>query len=298
MSASNSTAFVFAGGSSLGATQVGMLKALVGRGIVPDFVVGSSAGAINAAYFAWRPTPAGVSEMEMLWRNLRSEQIFSTSPWRSLWRLMRRRDHVVAPDGLRAVLEATFAGRQLEAGGLPCCIITTDVLSGCEYRIRSGHVVPALLASAAIPGVFPPVLLHGRHLVDGGVTSHTPIAAALDLGAGTIYVLPTGYSCALPTPPRTALGTALHGLNLLIVQQLKDAIRHCRDRADIRVVPPPCPQDVSPHDFSRAAEQIDRAEALTEQWLDTGVEMVDGMPHQLPPHVHDDRANPYGPHWH
>ncbi len=298
MSTQGTTAFVFAGGSSLGATQVGMLKALVGRGIVPDFVIGSSAGAINAAYFAWHPTPSGVAEMERLWRNLRGDEIFHVSPFRSLWRLLVRRDHVIPPDGLLNVLEASFSARRLEASGLPCCIVTTDMLTGCEYRIRSGLAAPALLASAAIPGVFPSVHFYGRYLVDGGVTNHTPLSAALDLGARTIYVLPTGYSCALPAPPRTAIGAALHGLNLLIVQQLKDAVRHCRDRADIRVVPPPCPQDVSPYDFSRAGEQIDRAEALTSQWLDEGVAMVDGVPHQLPPHTHDDAANPYGPHWH
>lgn len=292
------TAFVFAGGSSLGAIQVGMLKALVSRGIAPDFVVGSSAGAINAAYFASSPTASGVGEMERLWRRLRRDEIFDISPLRSLWRLMVRHDYVVSPAGLEKVLTESFSSRRLEDGTLPCCIVTTDMLTGCEYRIRSGPAVSALIASAAIPGVFPPVHLHGRYLVDGGVTSHTPLPAAIDLGARTIYVLPTGHSCSLPKPPRTAIGTALHGLNLLIVQQLKDAVRHCLGKAEIRIVPPPCPQDVSPYDFSRAGELIERAEGLTNQWLDEGVEMVDGVPHQLTLHTHDDAANPFGPHWH
>ena len=291
-------AFVFAGGSSLGAIQVGMLKALVRRGIAPDFVVGSSAGAINAAYFACNPTASGISEMERLWRGLRRDDIFDISPLRSLWRLMVRHDHVVSPAGLEQVLSASFSTRRLEDGSIPCCIVTTDVLTGCEYRIRSGPTVPALVASAAIPGVFPPTHLHGKYLVDGGVTSHTPLPAAIDLGARVIYVLPTGHSCSLPRPPRTAIGNALHGLNLLIVQQLKDAVRHCQGRAEIRIVPPPCPQDVSPYDFSRAAELIERAEGLTEQWLDEGVETVEGVPHQLTLHRHDDAANPFGPHWH
>jgi len=292
------TAFVFAGGSSLGAIQVGMLKALVRRGIAPDFVVGSSAGAINAAYFAGDPTSSGVAEMERLWRALRREDIFRASPVRSLWRLLARGDHLVSPDGLLNVLMASFSDRRLESGRLPCCIVTTDMLTGCEYRLRSGPVVPALIASAAIPGIFPAVRLHGKYLVDGGVTSHTPLSAAIDLGARTIYVLPTGHSCSLPEPPRTAIGSALHGLNLLIVQQLKDAVQHCRGRAEIRVVPPPCPQEVSPYDFSRAGELIERAEALTDQWLDEGVEMVDGVPHQLTLHTHDDPENPFGLHWH
>jgi NTE family protein len=292
------TAFVFAGGSSLGAIQVGMLKALLRRGVAPDFVVGSSAGAINAAYFACHPTASGIGEMEKLWRGLKREDIFDISPVRSLWRLMVRHSHMVSTAGLERTLSASFATRRLEDGPLPCCIVTTDVLTGCEFRIRSGPAVPALIASAAIPGVFPPLHLHGKYLVDGGVTSHTPLPAAIDLGARTIYVLPTGHSCALTRPPRTAIGNALHGLNLLIVQQLKDAVRQCQGRAEIRIVPPPCPQDVSPYDFSRAAELIERAEGLTEQWLEEGVEMVEGVPHQLTLHRHDDAANPFGPHWH
>lgn len=298
MNARGMTAFVFAGGSSLGAIQVGMLKTLVRRGISPDFVVGSSAGAINAAYFASNPTASGVGEMERLWRGLRRDDIFDVSPLRSLWRLVVRHDHVVSPAGLEKVLSASFPIRRLEEGTLPCCIVTTDMLTGCEYRIRSGPTVPALIASAAIPGVFPPMHLHDKYLVDGGVTSHTPLPAAIDLGARVIYVLPTGHSCSLPRPPRTAISNALHGLNLLIVQQLKDAVRHCQGRAEIRIVPPPCPQDVSPYDFSRAAELIERAEGLTDQWLDEGVDMVDGVPHQLTLHTHENAANPFGPHWH
>jgi NTE family protein len=291
-------AFVFAGGSSLGAIQVGMLRALMRRGIAPDFVVGSSAGAINAAYFACNPTASGVDEMERLWRALKREDIFDLSPLRSLWRLILRHGHMVSPAGLERTLSASFSARRLENGTLPCCIVTTDMLTGCEYRIRSGPAVPALIASAAIPGVFPPLQFNGKYLVDGGVTSHTPLPAAVDLGARLIYVLPTGHSCALPRPPRTAIGSALHGLNLLIVQQLKDAVRHCQGRAEIRIVPPPCPQDVSPYDFSRAGELIERADGLTEQWLVDGVEMVDGVPHQLTLHRHDDVANPFGPYWH
>jgi len=293
-----STAFVFAGGSSLGAVQVGMLKALVGRGITPDFVVGSSVGAINAGYFSWHPTIAGIGEMERLWRRLKRNDIIRVTPLGGLWGILRRRGHVASPQGLYNVLGETFGDRHLEKGALPCCIVTTDMLSGCEYRIQSGPIVPALLASAAIPGVFPPVEFHGKYLVDGGITNHTPLTAALDLGATTIYVMPTGYSCALPAPPRTAMAIAMHALNLLIAQQLKDAVRFCRHQADIRVVPPPCPQTVSPYDFGRAGELIDTAEQLTQAWLENGGETTDGVPNQLPPHVHNDAKNPHGPHWH
>jgi predicted acylesterase/phospholipase RssA len=108
MSTQGTTAFVFAGGSSLGALQVGMLKALLARGIVPDFVVGASAGAINAAYFAWHPTMAGVAEMDRLWRRLKRNDIFRVSPLGGLWGLLVRRPHMSSADGLLDVLQATF----------------------------------------------------------------------------------------------------------------------------------------------------------------------------------------------
>lgn len=291
------TAFVFAGGSSLGAVQVGMLKALAGQDIVPDFVVGSSAGAINAAYFAYAPTRDGVAEMDDLWCRLKREDIFHVTPLGSLWSLLSRRGHMVPPEGLHDALAPHFATRMIDGGRIPCCIVTTDMLSGCEYRIRSGPVMPALMASAAIPGVFPPVNLHNRYLIDGGVTNHTPISAAIDMGARTIYVLPTGYSCGLSAPPRTALGTALHALNLLITQQLVDAIRFTHTTCDLRVVPPPCPQPVSSYDFSRARELIDGAEQSTLRWLDKGTRPIDGVPPQLPPHDHDNVDNHFGPFW-
>jgi NTE family protein len=290
-------AFVFAGGSSLGAVQVGMLKALLSQNIVPDFVVGSSAGAINAVYFAYEPSHAGADKMDQLWCRLRRDDIFHLTPIGSLWSLLSGRGHVVTATGLQGVLAPHFASCTIDGGRIPCCIVTTDLLSGVEYRIRSGPAIPALLASAAIPGVFPPVRLHDRYLIDGGVTNHTPISAALDLGAKTVYVLPTGYSCGLTIPPRTAFGSALHALNLLIAQQLVDAIRHARHLSEVHVIPPPCPQPVSSYDFSHARELIDGAELSTLRWLDKGSRLVDGVPPQLPPHDHDNVENHFGPFW-
>lgn len=85
----------------------------------------------------------------------------------------------------------------------------------------------AILASAAIPGVLPPVVVDGRALIDGGVVNNTPISHAVDLGAREVWVLTTGYSCALDGPPRGARGVALHAATLLIHQRLAlDVLRY------------------------------------------------------------------------
>jgi NTE family protein len=275
-----------------------MLKALVGRGIAPDLDVGSSAGAINAVHFAANPTVAGVAELESIWLGIRREDIFPLSRLGGLLRLLRQRSYLVESDGLRRLLEASLKVRDFGETHLPCHVVTTDLMQGTEFRIQRGPVIEALLASAAIPGIFPSVHLHNRHLMDGGVANHTPISSAIDLGARVIYVLPTGYSCGLKAPPSSAIGAALHGLNLLIVRQLVTAVRQLGTLAQIRVVPPLCPLGVLPYEFKSGRELIDRAEQSTIDWLDHGTEMVDGVPHQLPPHVHDDEVRPYGPHVH
>lgn len=296
MSASVSrTAFVFAGGSSLGAIQVGMLKALLAHGHRADFVVGSSVGAINAAYFACDPTVDGVARLEGIWRGMRRADVFPTPAIGSLIGLFSQRGYVVESGGLARLLERHLPCKRLEDMRLPCHIIATDMLEGIEIRLSSGSAVQALLASAAIPGVFPAVRMGGRHVVDGGVANHTPISAAVELGATRIVVLPTGYSCALQAPPRRAIGAALHALNILIAHQLTDAIRRYRSEVEILVAPPLCPLGVSPYDFNSVATLVERAHESTDEWLRNGVEQTDGVPHQLPPHSHDEHAAPYGP---
>jgi NTE family protein len=148
--------------------------------------------------------------------------------------------------------------------------------------------VKAVLASAAIPGVFPPVLIDDRELVDGGVANNTPLSHAVALGASTVYVLPAGYACTLQHPPRSALGMALQALTILIGRGLASDIERYNGGCLLRVVPPLCPLDVTPTDFSRADELIERAYQSTLDWLNA--DAVSAAPlaqlHGLRPHSH------------
>lgn len=294
MGAHSRTAFVFAGGGSLGAIQVGMLKALLAHGVEADMVVGCSVGAINAACFASDPSPGGVARLEAVWRGLRRADVFPAPTLRGLLGVFSKRDHLVDPSALRRLLDGNLPIERLEQARLPCHVVATDLLEGIEVRIASGPATPALLASAAIPGVFPPVRIDGRYLIDGGVASHTPVSAAVALGAKRVFVLPTGYSCAMDSPPRNAIDVALHGLNILIVGKLISAVQRFARDADITVVPPLCPLLTSPLDFRSTGELIERAALATGRWLankDQG--LVDGLPHALPPHSHGAGSDPY-----
>jgi len=286
--AKNLTAFVLAGGGSLGAVQVGMLAALARRGVVPDFVVGASVGAINAAYYAAEPDGRGVERLERIWLKLRRTDVFPFSLIASILGFFGKTDHLVAPAPLRRLIESALPYERLESARLPCYVVATDALEGTEVMLSTGPAATALLASAAIPGVFPPVLLDGRRLLDGGVTNNTPISTAVRMGATRLIVLPTGISCGLSTPPRGALALALHALNLLIMRQLVSDIERFASVAEVVTVPPLCPLATSTYDFSQSADLIQRAEASTKRWLETdGLHRL-GTPGALLPHHHQD----------
>jgi NTE family protein len=279
------TAFVLAGGGSLGAVQVGMLKALMRQRVVPDLVVGASVGAINGAYFAADPTDSGVKRLQRVWSRLHRADVFPFSPIGSLMAILGRRDHLITSAQLRALVEAELPCERLEDSRIPCHVVATDLLDGTEVAMSSGPLTTALLASAAIPAIFPPVPLAGRHLMDGAVANYTPISTALKLGASRIIVLPTGMSCALQEPPRGAMALALHALNLLVMRQLTSDIERFSERAEIVVIPPLCPVTVSAYDFSQTADLVHRAEASTRLWLRKNGLSADGIPEELLPHV-------------
>lgn len=280
------TAFVMAGGGSLGAVEVGMLQALLDWGETPAFMVGASAGAINTAYFAGDPTPAGARELERIWCALKRREVFPFNLG-SVVRLLRHRDHLVDSDGLRRLLERYLPYRRIEDATVPIHLVASDMLTGQEVLLSAGSVVDAVLASAAIPGVYPPVQIGGRLLIDGGVANNTPISVAIGLGATRVIVLPTGFACALDKAPTGAIARAMHALSLLVARQLvQDADRLAHGAVELRIVPSLCPLDISPYDYSAAAVLIARAKAGTRRWLEQGGLDRAGTPVQLREH-HD-----------
>jgi NTE family protein len=280
------TAFVLAGGGSLGAVQAGMLHELLAFGEYPDFVVGASAGAINAAYFAGAPDPGGVSKLRRLWCTVRRRDIMPISAWSLLGTLVSRRSHLAKPDAMRRMLETQYHYRRIEEARLPLYIVATDRLLGEEVVLSQGPLVDAVLASAAIPGIFPPLLIDGRELVDGGVCNNTPISVAVGLGAKRIIVLPAGFACALQRPPSGVVAQVLQALSLLVARQLIYDLERYLGTVTIFVAPPLCPLDVSPYDYSACSALIDRALVSTRQWLQAGGLSRPVIPSQLRAHEH------------
>ena len=280
------TAIVFAGGGSLGAVQVGMLRALVEANVRFDLVVGALVGAINGAYFAARPDLEGVEALASFWCGLRKTDIFPLS-WLDTCRgLIKGRGFLLQPAALNRLLGQALPIHRIEDATLPLHIVTTDLLSGAETVLSSGELRQALLASAAIPLVFPCVKIADQFLIDGGVASNTPISTAVALGATNVVVVPTGVSCALPQPPRGLIALALHTVNLMSMRQLVSDIEHFRTLTSLHIVPPLCPVDVSVFNFDQTESLLQRAYEQTLRWLEHGGLERTNVPGALTIHSH------------
>jgi NTE family protein len=263
------TTFVLSGGASLGAIQVGMLRALVDHGVRPDAIVGTSVGAVNGAFLASRVwAPETVDELADLWLDIRRGQVFPVEPLTGLLGFLGARRNLVPGGALRRLVRRHVPCARLEDLPTPLHVVACDVLTGEEVVLSEGALEDAVMASAAIPGVLPPVEWHGRLLIDGGVMNNTPITHALALGADHVYVLPTSGPCELTAPPRGALGMVVQATSLMVAHRFADEAALYRSRSDLTILPPPCPIDVPPMDFGHAAELIERAEAEARSFLE------------------------------
>jgi NTE family protein len=206
------TALVLAGGGIRGAVQIGMLQVLAEHGFVPDRIYGSSVGAVNGVAFAGDPTPGGVERMTRIWTGLTSEHVYPQSRLHGPWLYFQQRDSVYSNSGLRKIIDEEIAFERLEDAVVPVEVVATSLTDGRERWFTYGPAVDAVLASAAIPAIFPPVEINGERFIDGGVVNNVPIRRAIDAGATTIVVLlcsPPGYEPSKPKRPVEAMLNAL-----------------------------------------------------------------------------------------
>jgi NTE family protein len=279
------TAFVFAGGGSFGAIQVGMLQSLAAHGIGADMVVGSSVGALNGAFYAGDPTVDGMERLAEIWRGLRRHDVFPMT-WRTLLGFLWRRDFLITHDGIRKLIDDHIPFRKLEDAQLPVHVVTTDIITGDSIVLSEGSTSDAIVASTAIPGAFSPIHYKNYYLADGAISSNTPIRVAVAKGARRLIILPTGHACANNAPPVGAVANALHALTLLIARQLVNELENLGPHIEYYVVPPLCPLVGSPYDFSRTGEHIERAALATDAWLSQNGLTRREIPHELRPHDH------------
>ncbi len=202
------TAFVLSGGGARGAFQVGALRALFEAGERPDVVVGTSIGAWNGAVIANDPTLQGVETLTRTWLSAHPTRVLlgmdaASNPAQQAWAGMRvltaaRRVAAGFPSlygdtGMKQFLSSLVGDSTFEELKLPFRVIAADITHGKRVVFSTGPVAPAVLASSAIPGVFPPVHYGDSVYVDGGLLDNCSIETALVLGARRLFILECGY---------------------------------------------------------------------------------------------------------
>jgi NTE family protein len=275
-------AFVLSGGGNLGASQVGAVLALIERGIAPDLLVGTSAGAINAAYLAGDPGLDGVRRLADIWSSVRTRDVFrfALSPWHIVTHL--RSDALYHSDGLRRLLKSSLPYREIQEAPTELRVVATNLETGAAVALDSGPVVDAVLASSALPGLFPPVRIGNRLYVDGGIADNVPIAPAITSGADEVYVIRAGFDCPLGTRLR-AFDVLWRSVGLLLNRALDEDVRRFSGRARIVVLPSPCVPPTPIWNLSRSRELVEEAHRAVSAYLDGGGADADVV--ALPPHL-------------
>ena len=266
-------AFVLGGGGVLGAVEVGMVRALLEFGVRPDLIVGTSIGAVNGVLVAADPSESATARLVELWASPSAREVFGDSAPRQLARIFSRGTHLHSVGPLRRMLVRELGGAETFEQ-LPvrfeCCAASIE--RSAEHWFTSGPLVDAVLASAAVPGLLPPVLIDGEHYIDGGVVNSIPIGRALALGAGTIFVLQVGRIDRPLAAPRNVVDVAR------IAFEVSRRHRYVRELAEVpagvvvHVMPAGAgsPRDDSPlayRDLKVAMSRITRAYEASADYL-------------------------------
>jgi len=262
-------AFVLSGGGVLGAVQVGQLRALIESGIVPDLLVGTSVGALNAAAIASEPTLGGIERLTEVWTSLRGEDLFPGTRVQRALSFVRKGDHLYSNDGIRALVHR-LPVRSFEEMARPLAIVAANLRSGAEHVFESGSLMPALLATTALPGIFPPVMVEGELLVDGGVVNNVPISKAVELGARRIFVLTCGAMKPAAHDIRRPIDVLLQAFAHSRAARLGHDLIRFADHADIRLIPAPEGRPIRFDDTSHTSRLMQEGYDLTRRYLTTG----------------------------
>jgi len=260
------TAFVLSGGGNQGVSQVGMLRALVERAIEPDVIIGTSVGALNGAVVATSPVPAQIDHLEDVWRGLTGDRVFPGGAWRRAWNLVRRDDHIISNEGVQSILSGTLIAETFGDLAVPLRVVAADLESGTEYVFGSGPLRPALLASTALPGIFPPVRLGEAVLVDGAVVNLVPISHALAGPVDRIFVLDVSDPMG-DRPLRSPLDVVVRAMAISRDQRFDLELQWVPDDVELVVLPPPA-DNRDFFDFSGGKDLIDEATKLAHRALD------------------------------
>lgn len=260
------------GGGLLGAAEVGMLQALFERRVVPDLVIGSSVGALNGVFVAAQPTSETVERLVESWKTISGRGVFGGSWAGQLGTLLRTGTHLHSNDPLRELIEGELGSIEFADLALPFECVAACIEEAAPRWFSSGPVLPAVLASCAVPGLLPPVEIGGQHFLDGGLVRSVPIGRALALGARRIFVLHVGRLERPLEPPRRPWEVALVSFEIARRHHFQEEVANLPEGVDLHVLPT---GSVAPNvsiryrSTSAVPERIEAAYGATLAYLDT-----------------------------
>lgn len=266
-------AVVLSGGGHLGAVQAGMLEALVAAGVVPDAYVACSVGALNGAAMAACPGPAGIELLRETWTTVQTSEIFPGGTIQHLWKIARRHDHLYPNDGLVRLITRSTPVTHFHDLAVPLRIVATDLASGEERVFASGSLLRPLMATTALPGVFPPVQIGGGTYIDGGVVQTVPLSHATD--ADRVFVLALQdcdeavAAAGAAGAPSTSFEMLLRSFAIARANRFRLDVAHYRDQTEIIVIPPPALPKLRFPDLSRGAELMRLGYESTAEFLES-----------------------------
>ncbi|MFC7341000.1 patatin-like phospholipase family protein [Saccharopolyspora griseoalba] len=289
------TAWVLPGGSTFGAIQAGLASALFEAGVEPDLLVGTSAGSLNAAWLAGDPTSRGAAKLRELWMTMRRSDVFPIQPTRVLAGKLGLSNHVMGNHGLARWLFNNLPFRRLQDAKVPVTVTATDLDTGDAVYFESGPALPPLVVSCSIPGMFPPIQVGDRWLVDGGPAAFMPISRAVEQGAERVFVLPCGGTepfdissggerrgvgsiATWPppkTPPRSVGAVNGSALGAAMVSAARLDMQLNASRCELYVLPAPSVVGLSPYSFAHSRALIDESWQVAREWYPNAARVPD-----------------------
>jgi NTE family protein len=260
--------YVLGGGGSLGAVQVGMLQALAERNVPPDVVAGTSVGSLNGAVLAMDPRGAA-NRLSHLWARMTRERVFPGGLLAQARTLQHTRTHLFSSTGLVAVIsEFIGADHKFADLALPFAAVTTDIATARPHVLRDGLLMPALLASSAIPGIFPPVELGSLRLYDGGLVANVPMRQAVAMGARSLVVLDCNFPGTVPEPSGSIAEVLFYTVMVTIRSQAILEAPLVATEVPVVYLHGPEPQRISPLDFRQTTLLVEAAYEAARSFLD------------------------------
>lgn len=267
-------AVVLSGGGNRGALEAGALLALFERGIKPEILVGTSAGALNATFIAINPSWDGAQQLADSWRKIKREQVFPGNALTALWRVISGADSLSPNDNLRRYIETTLPPGVKTFGDIKGVrlYMTTANINTAELFLfgddPTALLVDAVLSSSAAPPLLPPITFNGWQFSDGASVANVPISIAVAKGATEIYAIDVSTGAVPKRDIHGIIDVALRAIGVMEHQQLLDDLEDVANNTNIKLHHLMIQSFPEVSDFDHANQFIDEGYRLMKDFLD------------------------------